>query len=354
MAFVRFDSGSAANGPLAEGCEYCTRGSKMVLFVTGRCRAGCFYCPISENRRTSGSVYANEGPVSNDDQVIEEAEAMDAEGTGITGGDPSEDMERTLHYIRLLKEHFGPGHHIHMYTAEISLEKARMLEEAGLDEIRYHPMEARWRNMESTELAEIVSGTGMDVGIEIPALPGRVNDMVAMLKYAFSAGAKFANLNELEFSETNWDMMEKHGYEVRDEVSSAVKGSEEAALAVMKALPDLPIHFCSSRFKDGVQLRNRLKRRAANTARPYDVVTEDGTLIKGIIYADDLDAAAGLLKDDFDVPDELIFVDRERNRIETAPWVLEEICRDLPYRCYETEEYPTRDRLEVERTPLNR
>ena len=194
----------------------------------------------------------------------------------------------------------------------------------------------------------------MDVGIEIPALPGRVDDMAAMLKYAFSAGVKFANLNELEFSETNWDMMEKHGYEVRDEVSSAVKGSEEAALAVMKALPDLPIHFCSSRFKDGVQLRNRLKRRAANTARPYDVVTEDGTLIKGIIYADDLDAAAGLLKDDFDVPDELIFVDRERNRIETAPWVLEEICRDLPYRCYETEEYPTRDRLEVERTPLNR
>jgi len=33
--------------------------------------------------------------------------------------------------------------------------------------------------------------------------------------------------------------------------------------------------------------------------------------------------------------------------------VNEEIAEELPYRCYEVEEYPTADRLEVERAPLN-
>ena len=46
-------------------------------------------------------------------------------------------------------------------------------------------------------------------------------------------------------------------------------------------------------------------------------------------------------------------IDEERNRLEVAPWVLEEIASELPYRCYEVEEYPTADRLEVERAPLN-
>ena len=113
------------------------------------------------------------------------------------------------------------------------------------------------------------------------------------------------------------------------------------------------MHFCSSTFKDGVQLRNRLKRRAENIAREYDVVTEDGTILKGIVYSDDLDGAARYLKDNYDVPDDLILVDAERNRIETASWILDEIAEDLPFKCYIVEEYPTKDRLEVERTPLN-
>jgi pyruvate formate-lyase activating enzyme-like uncharacterized protein len=353
MSPVEFGAGSACNGRPAKGCEYCARGSKMVLFVTGRCRAGCFYCPVSEKRKGKDVVYADEALAPADDAVIQEAEAINAEGTGITGGDPSENMERTLHFIRLLKEHFGKGHHIHMYTSVISLENAKRLEEAGLDEIRYHPPEAIWHSLDKTELKDITSQTKMDVGIEVPALPGREADIIGMLRTAFDCGADFANLNELEFSETNWGMMESHGYAVKDDITAAVKGSEETARAVMEALPDKRIHYCSSAYKDGVQLRNRLKRRAENTAREYDVVTEDGTFIKGIIYADDLDKAASLLKEKYDVPDELILIDRQRNRIETAPWVLEEIAEELPYRCYETEEYPTDDHLEVERTPLN-
>ena len=40
-------------------------------------------------------------------------------------------------------------------------------------------------------------------------------------------------------------------------------------------------------------------------------------------------------------------------KLEVAPWILEEIAEDLDYKCYISEQYPTADRLEVERTPLN-
>lgn len=46
--------------------------------------------------------------------------------------------------------------------------------------------------------------------------------------------------------------------------------------------------------------------------------------------------------------------DKEKERIEVAPWILEEIFEDLPYDSFIVEEYPTADRLEVEREPLKR
>lgn len=352
MTLQRFESGSAANGKLAKGCELCIQGAKMVLFVTGRCSAGCFYCPVSAEKKGRDVVYANEGRAMSDEDIVEECQAMDALGAGITGGDPSSNMERTLRYVRLLKGRFGKGFHLHMYTAEISLEKALRLQEAGLDEIRYHPTEDLWGRMEETELKDICSQTTMDVGIEVPALPGKEDDLVRLAHCAFSSGVDFMNLNELEFSESNWDMMGTHGYSVKDDLSSAVLGSEETAMKVLEALPDLPLHFCSSRFKDGVQLRNRLKRRAEHTAAPYDVVTDDGTVLKGVIYADDLEDAKRFMSETYEVPDELMAI--ERGRLEIAPWVLEEVGEELPFRCYVVEEYPTRDRLEVERTPMNR
>ena len=160
----------------------------------------------------------------------------------------------------------------------------------------------------------------------------------------------FVNLNELEFSESNWDMMDTYGYEVRDELSSAVAGSRETAMAVLKANKRMSVHFCSSTFKDGIQLRRRLIRRAEHTAKPYQQVTEDGTIVRGYLYADDVGAAVSKLRE-LGVPDDLF--EAMENKVEVAPWVLEDIADEIGYRCFLSEQYPTADGLEVERTPLN-
>lgn len=346
------ECGSYCKGKLATGCEHCIEGSKMVLFVTGRCNTGCYYCPVSFEKKGQDVVYANERRVTRKDEIIAEAESMEATGTGITGGDPLINMPRTLGLIHLLKDRFGSGHHIHLYTSTMDPEKVAQLIEAGLDEIRFHPPVAIWNSMSGTPMKEIAA-MDIDVGFEVPALPDHASELSSLMDFAESIGIGFVNLNELEFSESNYDMMDEHGYGLKDDISAAIEGSEELALRMIKEHPKVNIHFCSSTFKDGVQLRKRLIRRANHIAKEYDIVTEDGTILKGLIYADDLNAAADLMRDRYDVPDVLMYLDSERNRIEIASWIVEELAEELPFKCYISEEYPTEDRLEVERTPLN-
>ncbi|MCL2143449.1 MAG: 4Fe-4S cluster-binding domain-containing protein [Methanomassiliicoccaceae archaeon] len=348
----RLEGGSAVSGILAKGCEHCINGSKMVLFITGECGTGCFYCPVSNEKKGNDVIFANEKRVACEEDIIAEAVSMDATGTGITGGDPLTNMDRTLRMIHILKEKFGKEHHIHLYTSTIDLDKTMALEAAGLDEIRFHPPVSVWECIGTTDLGLIVSSVRMDVGIEVPALLDVHEDLEKLVGDAISLGVNFVNINELEFSESNWQMMNDRGYELKDELSSAILGSESAAKRIMKKFSDANIHFCSSSFKDSVQLRKRLIRTAEHIAKEYDVVTEDGTILKGLIYADDLEAAAEFLRDEYDVPDELMLIDPVRKRIETASWILEEIASELPFKCYIVEEYPTADRLEVERTPL--
>jgi len=346
----RMECGSYRCGRISEGCVRCIEGSKMVLFVTGRCHCGCDYCPVSLEKKGKDVVYANERLVHSDAEIIDEAESMDARGTGITGGDPLLDMDRTVHYIRLLKDRFGPDHHMHLYTATIDAEKARVLEKAGLDEIRFHPREDMWSDMEKSGLADVRKSIGISMGVEVPSLPGREEDLVRLIAYARSVGVDFVNLNELEFSESNWNMMDIHGYAVKDDVSSAVAGSEETALKAMKRARGMDVHYCSSAFKDGVQLRRRLIRRAIHISEEYQQVTEDGTLVRGFVKGNPEAVVSFLISRG--VPTNLCR--RMDDRVEVAPWILEKLAEDMEWKAWLSEQYPTADGLEVERTPLNR
>jgi pyruvate formate-lyase activating enzyme-like uncharacterized protein len=323
----------------------------MVLLVTGRCSTGCFYCPLSLEKRGKDVTFANERKVASDDEILDEARTIDAHGTGITGGDPATCLERTVHFIKLLKKEFGPEHHIHLYTSSLDPKAFRALEEAGLDELRLHPPADMWSSMSGTKLAEFKRSTKMKVGFEVPALPGEKEGLSALIAFAAEAGFDFVNLNELEFSEGNWERLSERGMEVKDDVSSAVKGSEMLALELVGKAQRIPVHYCSSSFKDSVQLRKRIERRALRVALPSDVITEEGTLLKGVVEGP-MDEIVAMLRDEFEVPPELYRKDEEKKRVEVAPWVLEDIFSELPYESFLVEEYPTADRLEVEREPL--
>ncbi len=348
-------NGSATNKPVVEGCRLCEEGAKMVLFITGVCHAGCFYCPLSREKMNRDVVFADEMPVKSDEDVLLEARLIDAKGTGITGGDPMERVDRVVHYIHLLKDNFGEGHHIHLYTASGSREKIEKLAAAGLDEIRFHPPPQLWTKMHGSIYERRIDWAiqaGMNVGIEVPVLPDMKEELIALVRFANEKGI-FVNLNELEFSETNYLELNARGYEPKNDVSSAVKGSEEVAYEIVGMDWDIVVHYCSSSFKDGVQMRRRLMRRAKNIRKEYEEITEDATLILGVIEGENLEEIYRVLREEFGVPENLMEINRERKRVEISPYILEEIAPELPWDAYEVEEYPTWDRLQVERVKLN-
>lgn len=351
--------GSAYAGRLPKGCVLCEQGAKMVLLVTGKCARKCSYCPLSSEKRGKDVFFANERRVEDVVDVLDEARLIDALGTGITGGDPLMAVDRTVESIMLLKKRFGKSHHIHLYTSTTEPESIRKVARAGLDEIRFHPPVSLWKRLDRTDYAKAVALSkrlGMKTGLELPVLPNKAEELVAAIAFADSTGLDFVNLNELEFSETNWRSLRALGFDVKkdDDVSSGVAGSEELAKDLLKLDADVPLHYCSSAFKDGVQLRRRIMRRAKNVKRPHEVLTEDGTLVKGVVETDLVAATAAYIMNRFDVPGSLVVADNKKRRLEVAPWILEEIALELNLPSFIVEEYPTADRLEVEREPLRR
>lgn len=315
----------------------------MVLFITGLCERNCFYCPVSLEKRKD-VVFANERQVKNDEDIIQEAYLMHALGTGITGGEPLLRLQRVLHYICLLKNRFGKKHHIHLYTGLAPDKKIlESLKDAGLDEIRFHPPLNLWKDIANTAYKNSILTAhrlGISTGIEVPAIPADYNNIISLLEEVKG----FLNLNELEFSETNAHKLKKLGYKLNEDSFSAL-GSKEIA----KSLHYNKLHFCSSVFKDAVQLRERLKRIAKNTARDFDEITEDGTLVYGVIEGKE---SENILKEN-GVGYEMYSV--RNDVIETSWWIVHELSDKLKKagcRVWIEERYPRIDGMIVERTPV--
>jgi uncharacterized protein len=353
---------SSHRGALSPGCEQCQEGKKLVLFVTGLCRFRCFYCPVSERRNQLDVIYANERQVHSDADVLAEARAIGAAGTGITGGDPLGVIDRTVHYVELLKAEFGPSHHIHLYTHEPNREKLERLARAGLDEFRLHIPHYLWGALDShgsayRDVLAAAPSWGIRRGVEIPVLPEKEKELRRLLRALDRLHLDFINLNEMEFSATNETALRAHGYKVDAWNGWGVKGSRATAERLVREMRlSTPLHYCSSRFKDSVQLRKRLLRRAERTAPPFADQTEDGTILLGVVEAADelqlpqvveaLGHIGRLNASDYRV-------DLVRRRVELAPDQLRRFARRLRFPAYAVEVYPTEDALEVERTPLN-
>ncbi|AGK60527.1 putative conserved protein related to pyruvate formate-lyase activating enzyme [Archaeoglobus sulfaticallidus PM70-1] len=323
---------------LPEGCEICRDGGKLVLFLTGECVHSCYYCPISEERKGKDVMFANEREVKSLEDIEKEIELMSAEGAGITGGEPLAKQKRLLEVLKFLKEF---DMHIHIYTSIPA--GWRTIEKIAdyTDEIRFHPvgLENAEKFIDSIRYAKEL---GIDAGFEIPALYFKPD--IAEIANSLDC---FVNLNELEFSHTNYEKLIERGYKV-DEFYGSI-GSDEIADSYLRVVRKF--HYCTATFKDAVQFRRRLLRMALNHPEMYDVL-EDGTIMCGLLKGDGEKIQKAI--------DFLTMVSEEYVRIsdieveirtETARRYLNKF-KEIGLEVSIIERYPTSKRIIVEVEPL--
>lgn len=357
----------------------CVRGDKEVLFVTGVCsrQPACYFCPISDQKYGKDVIYANEMPLSDLKEIIHEARLCESKGAGLTGGDPLSRLDRTLEIIQMLKKEFGKEFHIHLYTPLelVTLETIKKLEEAGLDEIRFHP------SLDDESLWDRLSiKTSMIKGVEIPVIPGKEKETQKLIDF-IKDKVSFLNLNELEISDTNVNKLYEHKFEAKNDVSYAVKGSEEMALELLDYClknTSLNVHYCTVSLKDTVQLTKRIAKRAKNVKKKFDIITKENSLIRGAVYAVEPsfgynDKIRNMPKDErekiivklnavmnemivkYKVPAELVAVDLVKLRLLTSRGTVQKLKKDLKAKgLYPAvvEDLPTYDEFEIESEDL--
>ncbi len=335
-------------GELPEGCRLCITGEKLVLFVSGLCPRDCFYCTLSEKRKNTDKSWANEQLIENDEDLLREAKLCKSHGAGITGGEPllPANIRKTLHYIELLKKTFGKEFHIHLYTSGIGMTEQVLekLETTALDEIRFH---LDIENQENWKILLPALKHKFDVGVEIPCIPGTLKKLQNLAQFLDSHNVKFLNLNELEFSEIQYNEMQKRGFKLAEGATRQVKGSRELAQKVLSFAANhcknLSVHFCPSMLKDVYQYTNRIKRRAESIKKPFERVTKEGLLEKGAVFAE-------IKELDF-LPKNELFFRTELNRVETSVKNAK-IAAEHGFSAAKILELPTADGFDMELEPI--
>ncbi len=337
--------GDKTTGKPPKGCELCALGAKLVIFITGVCPNRCYYCSISKERRYK-ITFANEQPITDISEAITEAEKISALGAGITGGEPTLEINKILQYITAFKLHFGSEFHFHLYTSvPLNHDELFSLHKAGLDEIRFHPPRLDLTQKMKNTIFH-ANHLNWDLGFEIPVIPNLPHKVETIIHFAINNNIDFINFNEFEFTQTNYHELKKRGFKPKNSFTAAVQGSEEIALGLLKKYEEenIILHYCSSSFKDGVQLTNRFLRRAKNTARQFDEITPEGLLNRGRITTTNkqsLHEIAQFIKEQLEVPEELIEIQNEVNTILTHCSIVKEIGQEL------TEIFPDITRVDI-------
>ncbi len=326
------EDGSAYTKTLPIGCQQCIQGEKLVFFVGGLCDlpSHCrWYCPISEDKKGKAAKFVNERPFHDWEDLWDEIDKTGAKGLSITGGDPffSEELQTfVLEIVKRTKARVGAIFHIHLYTngKHFSLKLAEELKHAGLDEIRFHP------SPENFSVFSIAQQQNLVFGAEVPAIPTEDNEkyLEKLLAALEETGALFLNLNELEMTPTNATELKKLGFRIKEDTLAAVEGSQEFALRFIKqhAKSSVMLHFCPATVKDSTQLRQRYLHRANKVKRPYEEVTPEGLLVKGVVRGpnDRLIELRSRLIEEGEVPPEMLFLLEGGNMLEGPAFLFAE------------------------------
>ncbi|HPF50151.1 MAG TPA: radical SAM protein [Draconibacterium sp.] len=261
---------------ISDGCKLCGLGQWSCLFITGKCNAGCFYCPTSQladHAPTTQNLDFNSAA-----EYAEYVNHFNFKGVSFSGGEPLLFFDRTMEYLKAVRKKSRSETYIWMYTNGILAEtsKFRKLAAAGLNEIRFD-IGATGYSLDKVRLAK---GIVPNVTIEIPAVPEQKEKIKQLLPQMIEAGVTNLNLHQLRLTKHNVKNLSKKNYTYIPAEQAIVLESELAALEILNYAHDhhldIGINYCSFHFKNRFQKAGFRQKIAVALAGSDEVLTQNG------------------------------------------------------------------------------
>jgi pyruvate formate-lyase activating enzyme-like uncharacterized protein len=263
---------------LSKGCQTCGAGTWSCLFINNKCNASCFYCPTSQDEYGNPTTQTVE--FEDVENYISYLRTFNFKGVSISGGEPFLSFDKSLHFIRRIRESFGENMYIWLYTNGILVteEKLCLLKKAGLDEIRFD-IGATGYNLEKVRLAKEIIPI---VTVEIPAVPEDFQKLKNIVSELASLGVDHLNLHQIRCTEHNYKKLLRRNYTFLHGPKITVLESELTALKLIKYVKqnkiNIPLNYCSFIYKYRFQRMAARRLFAPYVIRPYEEITETGII----------------------------------------------------------------------------
>lgn len=261
---------------ISKGCQICGEGKWSCLFITGKCNAGCFYCPSPQ--------LADELPGTQNftfttpESYAEYLNFFKFKGASFSGGEPLLYFDRALAYLQQIRKDCPPDLYVWMYTNGILADenKFRELAAAGLNEIRFDIGATNYK------LDKVITAMGLieNITVEIPAVPEEKEQIKQLLPEMIAAGVTNLNLHQLRLTKHNAPKLLKRDYTYIHAEQPIVLESELAALEIINYAQEknleIGINYCSFYFKNRFQKAGFRKIVAKAMGKSNDEITERG------------------------------------------------------------------------------
>lgn len=261
---------------LSPGCAACVAGAWSCLFINGKCNCRCFYCPSDQDE--IGQPTTNTLEFRTPEEYVDYLAAFGFRGASFSGGEPLLTPERTLSYLRAVKQRFGSDLHVWLYTngTLVTPQILGQLRDAGLDEIRFDIGATHYH------LDKAASAVGVipTVTVEIPAVPDEREMLSRRMVEMAECGIAHLNLHQLRLTPYNFEHFQGRGYTFLHGEKVTVLESELTALELLQESVErglaLPINYCSFVYKNRYQALAARLRNGAFAQKSFEDITPAG------------------------------------------------------------------------------
>ncbi|HHV65293.1 MAG TPA: radical SAM protein [Peptococcaceae bacterium] len=203
---------------LSPACEACRQGvGSVTFFLSLMCHRRCYYC---FNPNQEGYAYYRRHLRDYRvelDQLAKSGQKVSY--IALTGGEPLLHRRETVDFFSLAKEKF-PRAHTRLYTSGdlLDAELLQQLQKAGLTEIRFSvKLEDDFSSKQKVyERMALAQEYIRDVMVEMPVIPGTLQEMKELLLTLNTMGIKGINLLEFCFPFHNRESFQKRGFKIKN------------------------------------------------------------------------------------------------------------------------------------------